>query len=134
MILLLRRIFVTDLWSSAEFRQKQEYGRTKFFDSLFDDSRFFLQLCRINRDGISYISAHKRKKTTMLLGTTTFKCNECGERFTGITAEMYATAYIAPQQCPKCNSMHTYPAHLFLLGPIIYRTIWKHLDNDKKKN
>jgi len=93
-----------------------------------------LQLCRINRDGISYISAHKRKKTTMLLGTTTFKCNECGERFTGITMEMYATAYIAPQQCPKCNSMHTYPAHLFLLGPIIYRTIWKHLDNDKKKN
>ena len=45
----------------------------------------------------------------MVFGTTTFKCDNCGECFDGIAAELCATACIAPVKCPKCESMHTYP-------------------------
>lgn len=67
----------------------------------------------------------------MILGTTTFKCDNCGERFKGVAAEWNATAYIAPVRCPKCGSMHTYPANLGgVFGPPpTYMTIWNIIKN-----
>lgn len=72
----------------------------------------------------------------MVFGTTTFKCDNCGERFEGIAAEWCATANIAPVKCPKCGSMHTYPIGIRnimgILGPnSIYKKIWSTMDENK---
>lgn len=69
----------------------------------------------------------------MVFGTTTFKCNDCGHKFTDIAAEWCATSYIAPVKCPKCGSMHTYPSGWrnplgLVFGPGFYWEIWKHND------
>lgn len=74
----------------------------------------------------------------MMLGTTTFKCDECGNRFIGFAAEWRATRFIAPVRCPKCGSMHTYPAGLGnlggIFGPGFYRKIWDSQDmNENEK-
>lgn len=63
----------------------------------------------------------------MVRGMTTFKCDDCGNKFVAIDAEWQATVYTAPQPCPSCKSMHTYPIGLLrgLFGPGYYRTIWK---------
>ena len=63
----------------------------------------------------------------MLRGTTTFVCNECGYKFKGLDFEWMALPYSAPQKCPNCGSMHTYPWWQWLHKPF-YRKIWKHLD------
>ncbi len=54
-----------------------------------------------------------------------FKCNDCKHVFTAADMELMATTFTVPQTCPHCNSTHTYPARLGLLGPYIYRPIWK---------
>lgn len=68
----------------------------------------------------------------MVFGTTTFKCNECGDRFVSTAMEWNATVYLTPMPCPKCGSMHTYPATLSnaggVLGPGFYRKIWEQVD------
>lgn len=69
----------------------------------------------------------------MVFGTAKFKCDNCGERFEGVAVEWNATAYIAPVRCPKCGSMHTYPANIMNLGgvfgpPPFYRAIWKNIE------
>ena len=69
----------------------------------------------------------------MVFGTTTFKCDECGNRFVGPATEWCATVYIAPVRCPKCGSMHTYPVALSnlwgILTPETYKKIWESIDN-----
>lgn len=64
----------------------------------------------------------------MVFGTTTFKCDECGERFIATAMEWNATVFLTPMPCPKCGSMHTYPAGLTnfggLFGPGFYKKIW----------
>lgn len=69
----------------------------------------------------------------MVFGTTTFKCDDCGHKFIGPATEWCATACIAPVKCPKCGSMHTYPAGwrnpmTSVFGPGFYPKIWKHYD------
>ena len=69
----------------------------------------------------------------MVRGTTRFKCNECGHKFTGMDMEWNTTIYTAPVRCPQCGSMHTYPAGMTnwfgAFGPTpIYRNIWKTMD------
>lgn len=70
----------------------------------------------------------------MVFGTAKFKCDKCGERFEGVAAEWNATASIAPVQCPKCGSMHTYPVDSMtfwgIFGPpyIYKKIIWKAYD------
>ena len=75
----------------------------------------------------------------MVRGITRFKCNECGNKFMGLDMEWNATAYTAPVCCPKCGSMHTYPAGLLnifnLIGPSpIYKRIWKMEDERNNKD
>lgn len=75
----------------------------------------------------------------MIRGTTRFKCNECGNKFTGIDMEWCATVYTVPVRCPQCGSMHTYPVRITslfgLFGPDpIYRAIWKGLDKEITEN
>lgn len=72
----------------------------------------------------------------MIFGTTTFKCNNCGECFDGIAAELCATTCIAPVKCPKCEGMHTYPIgirnFMGILGPnSIYKKIWSTMDENE---
>lgn len=72
----------------------------------------------------------------MIFGKTTFKCDECGKRFMAPAAEWCATGYIAPAKCPKCGSMHTYPAGIRnlcgLFGPGFYKKIWESQDINVK--
>lgn len=74
----------------------------------------------------------------MLLGITSFKCDVCGKRFISAAVEWNATAFVAPMPCPKCGSMHTYPAGLLnlggLFGPGAYRTIWEKIDKDSNES
>ena len=72
----------------------------------------------------------------MVFVTTTFKCDECGNKFIASAAEWCATCFIAPMPCPKCGSMHTYPAGLSNLGGVfgpnpVYRKIWESVDKKK---
>lgn len=73
----------------------------------------------------------------MVFGTTTFKCDECGNRFVAPAAEWCATVYIAPAKCPKCGSMHTYPVEISNLGGLFgsgfYKKIWDSQDANSKK-
>ena len=75
----------------------------------------------------------------MVFGTTQFKCDECGNKFEGLAMEYCASAITAPVPCPKCGSMHTYPAGALsifnLIGPSpIYKMIWKREDEWRKDN
>lgn len=72
----------------------------------------------------------------MIFGTTTFKCDECGNKFVAPAAEWCATAFIAPAKCPQCGSMHTYPAVIGrslggFLGLDLYKKIWESQDKNK---
>ena len=42
----------------------------------------------------------------MVFGTTTFKCDNCGNKFIAPAAEWCATCFIAPMPCPKCGSKY----------------------------
>lgn len=64
----------------------------------------------------------------MLRGTTTFKCDNCGNTFKGLDMEWCATIFTAPVRCPKCGSMHTAPKGLFGTINPIYRSLWKSID------
>lgn len=72
----------------------------------------------------------------MVFGTTTFKCDECGNRFVGPAAEWCATVYIAPVRCSMCGSMHTYPAGIGnfggIFGPGFYKKIWDSMDSKEQ--
>lgn len=66
----------------------------------------------------------------------TFKCDECGNRFTAPAVEWGATCFLTPMPCTKCGSRHTYPAGLLNLGGIfgpssMYRSIWEYIDKNK---
>lgn len=61
----------------------------------------------------------------MLRGTTLFKCHKCGKTFKAPDIEYNASTLSAPQPCPTCGSHHTYPAKHMILGPVLYRDIWK---------
>lgn len=73
----------------------------------------------------------------MVFGTTTFKCDECGNNFEALAAEWCATCFLAPMPCTKCGSNHTMPASVFsLLGKLnpqraMYRKIWAEMDEKK---
>lgn len=73
----------------------------------------------------------------MVFGTTTFKCNECGTRFVSTAMEWNATVFLAPMPCPKCGSVHTYPAGIGnfygIFGAGMYKLIWKQLDNRRSE-
>lgn len=71
----------------------------------------------------------------MVFGTAKFKCDECGERFVSTAMEWNATVFLAPMPCPKCGSMHTYPAGQTNLGGVfgpnpVYRKIWESIDKN----
>lgn len=71
----------------------------------------------------------------MVFGTAKFKCDECGECFVSTAMEWNATVFLAPMPCPKCGSMHTYPAGLTNLGGVfgpnpVYRKIWESIDKN----
>ena len=75
----------------------------------------------------------------MVFGTTTFKCDECGNRFVAMAAEWNATCFLIPMPCPRCGSRHTYPAGLSHFGGIfgpssVYKSIWKSEDKIRKKD
>lgn len=44
----------------------------------------------------------------MYRGTTTFTCDNCGNRFLAPDIEWNMTIFSVPQPCPKCGSLHTY--------------------------
>ncbi len=74
----------------------------------------------------------------MLRGTTTFKCDDCGNRFTAMDIEWGATCFSCPMECTKCKSMHTYPAKHSIFGglfwtPSAYKSIWESMEKDKRK-
>lgn len=70
----------------------------------------------------------------MVFGTTTFKCDECGNKFVAPAAELNATVFLIPMPCPKCGSRHTYPVGASNLGGLfghgIYKKIWSHMDKN----
>lgn len=72
----------------------------------------------------------------MIFGTTTFKCDNCGNKFIALAAEWHATCFFAPMPCTKCGSMHTYPIglnnFLGIFGPNpVYRKIWESIEKNK---
>lgn len=66
----------------------------------------------------------------MILGTTKFKCDNCGKTFRGVSGEWQGTAYVAPVRCPSCGSWHTMPKGFFGLftNKSVYKKIWKSID------
>lgn len=68
----------------------------------------------------------------MIRGTKTFVCDDCGHKFKGMDIEWCATALSQPLRCPKCGSYHTCPNSFLGLNKIIYRNIWKQMDEAHK--
>lgn len=68
----------------------------------------------------------------MIRGTKTFVCDDCGHKFKGMDIEWCATALSQPLKCPNCGSYHTCPDSFLGLNKIIYRNIWKHMDEAHK--
>lgn len=64
----------------------------------------------------------------MIRGTKTFVCDDCGHKFKGMDIEWCATALSQPLKCPNCGSYHTCPDSFLGLNKIIYRNIWKQMD------
>lgn len=61
---------------------------------------------------------------------TTFKCTQCGAKFTAPDFEYMATVYTMPQRCPNCGSIRTRPSGLFgKLSERAYRSIWKRMES-----
>lgn len=65
----------------------------------------------------------------MFIGMTTFKCDACGHKFTGMAFEWCCTIFTAPVKCPECGSWHTAPLHQDKVLDSIYRDIWKSIDD-----
>ncbi len=71
----------------------------------------------------------------MFKGFCSFKCTQCGNKFSAPHIEYLATIYPAPQQCPQCGSMITRPAGLFgKLHEGIYRKIWEKYEEENLIN
>lgn len=74
----------------------------------------------------------------MVFGMTTFKCDECGNRFEALAAEMGPSCILSPMPCTKCGSYHTMPAPMFSqsgrLNPLraLYQEIWAVMDKKKR--
>lgn len=68
----------------------------------------------------------------MFRGMTNFVCDNCGHKFKGMDIEWNATALSQPLRCPKCGSYHTCPNSFLGLNKIIYRNIWKQMDEAHK--
>ena len=70
----------------------------------------------------------------MVFGKAEFKCDDCGKLFVAPAAEWMATVLLAPMPCPKCGSMHTYPAGITNAGSVFgldtYRKIWEIMDKE----
>ena len=64
----------------------------------------------------------------MIRGTKTFVCDDCGHKLKGMDIEWCATALSQPMKCPNCGSYHTCPDSFLGLNKIIYRNIWKQMD------
>lgn len=93
-------------------------------------------ICYLIQNYTLTLHQDNKKSFHMVFGTTTFKCDECGNKFIAPAAEWCATCFIAPMPCPKCGSMHTYPAGLSNLGGVfgpnpVYRKIWESIDKKK---
>lgn len=72
----------------------------------------------------------------MLRGTTTFVCDNCGNKFKALNIEWQTTVLSQPAKCPKCGSYHTMPDYGWLMKTITkseYRKIWAHMDEVHKK-
>ncbi len=65
----------------------------------------------------------------MIFGKGPFVCDECGEKFTSIYAELMATCIIAPQRCLACGSWHTCPPAT-ICGKEVYKKIRKSMDKN----
>ena len=68
----------------------------------------------------------------MIRGTKTFVCDDCGHKFKGMDIEWCATALSQPLKCPNCGRSHTCPDSFLGLNKIIYRNIWKQMDEAHK--
>lgn len=64
----------------------------------------------------------------MLRGKTKFICEDCGRAFVGLDIEWRATVFSQPVKCPNCGSYHTRPLSLLGLNKLVYRQIWKQMD------
>jgi DNA-directed RNA polymerase subunit RPC12/RpoP len=67
----------------------------------------------------------------MLIGTTTFKCTECGNTFRGPNCEWNATVFTAPCKCPQCGSWRTMPSGAFF-EKSIYKKIWESIEESQR--
>lgn len=76
----------------------------------------------------------------MLLGTKTFECDKCRNKFEGMAMEYMCTSTVAPLKCPKCGSWHTFPASTFpffglsFLQRMTYESIWNSMDQIENKS
>lgn len=68
----------------------------------------------------------------MVYGTTTFKCDECGNQFESLAAEMGPIAVLTPMPCPNCGGCHTYPVGTVFCD--FYRKIWETMDKKTNKS
>ena len=67
----------------------------------------------------------------MYRGMITFKCSQCGAKFSAPDMEWLATSYSTPQPCPECNSRRTYPAMCWPFSWLTrhdYEKIWNHME------
>ncbi len=64
----------------------------------------------------------------MFRGMTTFVCDNCGHKFKGMDIELRATVLSQPMKCPYCGSYHTCPDSFLGLNKLVYRSIWKQMD------
>ena len=61
----------------------------------------------------------------------TFKCSECGAKFSAPDVEWMATSYSTPQSCPECGSCRTSPSMCWPFSWLTkrsYEKIWKSMD------
>lgn len=68
----------------------------------------------------------------MVFGTTTFKCDECGNSFETFAVEWRATCFLSPMPCTKCGSIHTMPASASMFVKSVYQKIWAEMDKKKR--
>ena len=69
----------------------------------------------------------------MIRGILPFYCSECSNRFMGVAAEWYATAFVSPIKCPKCGDWHTRPWSIMpaKIANLRYKNIWEFYDRNK---
>ncbi|MCQ2208270.1 MAG: hypothetical protein MJZ02_08650 [Paludibacteraceae bacterium] len=65
----------------------------------------------------------------MFRGTTTFRCDKCGDIFRAPDIEYNCTSLSVPQKCPKCGSFHTLPLTQILFKRS-YKMVWEDIDRN----